>query len=621
MKQDDLYYTPVRFSHLLGYSGVGSIVRLANYRTAVICDTRFWNSAEDSSRAISYVKRISSQLAEGRELRAPPVSKVDSGRVYGATIPAVLFPKTCFCRKCGALHLNPWAKQNLDANAEKLCCRQPSCNGELQQVTWCAIGNNGYLSEVDWYSLCHTKHSSCRRRIDDDINFLKIQGVNGQESVVCTKCSQSQKLPRARLAFVNEVQPWLNPTKHQPVHKSENGKSAQYYVKEINDPITYSPVTVRGIVIPPESRRLEETSLVEQLKNRSAFLSDLIASNPRRKESRIRQEARSLGCSPHELSAAVQQVLDNEYEEPVDWESEKDPQEEEYLAFLTELDNLQEDEDFVPEHETDRFREVIDSEFPQYEYVSKLIENLVIVKRLREILIFKGFQRGNEDDPIIVPPDIEQKSSWLPATELFGEGIFFSLNNDLLSEWERQDSVRNYVDNLSRSYESSSVELPSLSSAGVTPRFVLLHTIAHLFIRELESSAGYPAASIRERIYCSRALNMAGVLIYTTSADVAGTLGGLMEQGRAKQFLANFVAMSKRAEWCSLDPVCSEASGQGIDSLNMAACHACSLVPETSCDYLNILLDRKLISGSKEHALPSLESFVFGKRREQVGAA
>ncbi|MFC3307595.1 hypothetical protein ACFOHU_18765, partial [Ottowia pentelensis] len=233
---------------------------------------------------------------------------------------------------------DPWAKQNLDANVEKLSCQQSSCGGELQQVTWCAIGDNGYLSEVDWHSLCHPKPSSCRRTIEGDISYLKLQEVNGQESVVCTECLKAKKLPRARLGSVNQVQPWLSPIKHKPIHKSMDGKNEQYYVTEINNPATYSPLTTRGIVIPPESRRLEETSLVSQLRNRSAFLSDIEASNPKRRESRIRQEARNIGCSPHELNTAIQQVRDSEYEESAVWESEKDPQEEEFLAFITMIE-------------------------------------------------------------------------------------------------------------------------------------------------------------------------------------------------------------------------------------------------------------------------------------------
>jgi hypothetical protein len=49
------------------------------------------------------------------------------------------------------------------------------------------------------------------------------------------------------------------------------------------------------------------------------------------------------------------------------------------------------------------------------------------------------------------------------------------------------------------------------------------------------------------------------------------------------------------AAWCAADPICIESNGQGPDSLNLAACHACSLLPETSCELQNRLLDRKAL--------------------------
>lgn len=52
-----------------------------------------------------------------------------------------------------------------------------------------------------------------------------------------------------------------------------------------------------------------------------------------------------------------------------------------------------------------------------------------------------------------------------------------------------------------------------------------------------------------------------------------------------------------RAEWCSNDPVCCESGPSGSDGLNLAACHACLLLPETSCERRNIYLDRVSIVG------------------------
>jgi hypothetical protein len=103
---------------------------------------------------------------------------------------------------------------------------------------------------------------------------------------------------------------------------------------------------------------------------------------------------------------------------------------------------------------------------------------------------------------------------------------------------------------------------------------------------------------------------MCGFLIYTAVADVSGSLGGLMEQAEPKNTLVLLEGAFNHAKWCTLDPVCSEHTGQGRDGLNLAACHGCCLVPDTSCDYGNVLLDRTLIKGDEVLGIPELEEYI-----------
>ena len=87
---------------------------------------------------------------------------------------------------------------------------------------------------------------------------------------------------------------------------------------------------------------------------------------------------------------------------------------------------------------------------------------------------------------------------------------------------------------------------------------------------------------MRERLYVDD--DMAGLLIYTASSDSAGSLGGVAAMAETDQ-LGNALAEGLvRLSWCSSDPVCIESRGAGSDALNLAACHACVLVPETSCE-------------------------------------
>jgi hypothetical protein len=91
---------------------------------------------------------------------------------------------------------------------------------------------------------------------------------------------------------------------------------------------------------------------------------------------------------------------------------------------------------------------------------------------------------------------------------------------------------------------------------------------------------------------------MAGVLVYTAAGDSEGTMGGLVQMG-APGLLERCMARAlDNAHWCSSDPVCIESSGQGPDNCNLAACHSCALIPETSCEQMNRLLDRAMLIGT-----------------------
>ena len=94
---------------------------------------------------------------------------------------------------------------------------------------------------------------------------------------------------------------------------------------------------------------------------------------------------------------------------------------------------------------------------------------------------------------------------------------------------------------------------------------------------------------------------MAGVLIYTSSSDSDGSLGGLVRQGEAELLGETICNMLQEASWCSSDPLCGDSMAQGYESLNYAACHACTLLPETSCESRNCLLDRVSVVGKYDN--------------------
>lgn len=244
--------------------------------------------------------------------------------------------------------------------------------------------------------------------------------------------------------------------------------------------------------------------------------------------------------------------------------------------------------------------------------VSQLFGHITLVEKLRETRVFTGFARVYPDRVMTPverneqlwrqPP--ERPKRWLPAYIVYGEGIYLEFNPRLLHEWEVREEVIRRVEPLNSRYQTVQ-QTRHLPPRFITPRLVLLHTFAHLLMNELTFECGYGSASLRERLYVSTAQGaaMAGVLIYTSAGDAEGTLGGLVRMGKPGNLEPVIRRALSKAEWCSADPVCMELGehGQGPDSCNLAACHNCGLVPETSCEEFNRFLDRGLVVGTLDN--------------------
>jgi hypothetical protein len=279
--------------------------------------------------------------------------------------------------------------------------------------------------------------------------------------------------------------------------------------------------------------------------------------------------------------------------------------ESEFAAFLEELPDQRDDEDLVIRDRSADWRALVEAE-ADARTDARGIQNLVRIDRLKAVKVFRGFTRmgGSADleTENIVPPDLVGASDWLPAAELYGEGVFITLDEPKLAAWEGHDAVRERLEKIRPRFVQAGRREPT----ELTARFLLLHTLSHLLMRQIEAEGGYPAASLNERLYCATApIPMAGVLIHVTVPDVAGSLGGLAELAEPVRFRAILNRALEHARWCSLDPVCSEHEGQGPALLNRAACHACALVPETACEYGNILLDRAFVKGDSVTGLPA----------------
>lgn len=235
--------------------------------------------------------------------------------------------------------------------------------------------------------------------------------------------------------------------------------------------------------------------------------------------------------------------------------------------------------------------------------VEYYIDGIALASRLREVRAQIGFTR-------ITPPGgmfrvatqrqgklSERALNWLPAVALRGEGIFLRLRLDRVREWAERPAVAKHVADFNARVQESLQQGETVEP--VTAARLLVHSFSHALMRRLSLECGYSSSALRERLYVGDAPHeMVGVLIGTGSPDSEGTLGGLVRQGKADRLVNTILGAIRENAWCSSDPVCITGTTTLSSPRNGAACHACLLVPETSCQFFNLYLDRAVLVGT-----------------------
>jgi hypothetical protein len=235
-------------------------------------------------------------------------------------------------------------------------------------------------------------------------------------------------------------------------------------------------------------------------------------------------------------------------------------------------------------------------------WLSAKLSRVVRVDRLKEVVAQVGFTRFEAASPTIdgeldvnvKRAELATESSWFPAVENRGEGIFLGFRPEVITEWLKRPQVNEHGTTLvagfnawRRSHPLSQAQFPGL-------RYIMLHSLSHLLITAVSLECGYSASSIRERIYAGE--SGYGILLYTATPDAEGTLGGLAMVGsKIDLHLGNALEMGRL---CSNDPVCAQHrpdNPQEERFLHGAACHGCLLIAETSCERYNEYLDRELV--------------------------
>lgn len=577
----------IRRSQLITTFGPGAVADMPDY-SIIMASTDYWGDSK-------FIFEPNLQRLLGMKyFKAPRATETDSP-MGAPDLPAFRFPMMHFCPKCNKLMSYKYFG---DADGKK--CLE--CNKELVPSRFIASCINGHLEDFPYKWWVHYGDvSTCSEAEKYDklkIDFSSSSGGLGSIKIKCTACNKERSMEGCMSKDALKgyrcrgSRPWLGLKKehndpeqcYAPMRTLQRGASNVYF-----------SITQSALTIPPWSKAIQ-TAIETQWDK----VKNLLANKP--DDMTLNMFIQALFTDV--LSKGLYTVDDLRTEikrrdSGSDWNDTEFNAtmlfEEEYKALSTEYNDEAEDrfktvEVAVPE----RFEEYIDS--------------IMLVKRLREVLALKGFRRitpekpeqgdersiginGNDFVPLSSAP-----TDWLPAIEMLGEGIFIRFNEERVREWENEMEYRYQAmkDNLGND---------SIGKQKFSARFVMLHTFSHLLIRQLTSQCGYSGSALKERIYSTfqdGETPMAGVLIYTSSSDSDGSLGGLVRQGETEEISNSILNLLQEASWCSSDPLCIESMAQGYNSLNYAACHACTLLPETSCEARNCLLDRVAIVGKLE---------------------
>jgi len=456
------------------------------------------------------------------------------------------------------------------------------------------------LSDVDWWLLAHSNNSAQCDRTAPKLKFTT-KGIGSSLSslvVECLKCPGQSDLGDLQKPHTSKKigQRCSGKQVWQARDQSEECKETLKYLLRSETAVHFSDIqSALDLDIDTGTQFNELDEFISQQFRDNKILADFpvdVISGVL--EIKISAEFDNL-YSTEEIKQSILGLKNTEAEASI----ESDPEEEEWKRLCQPTSG---------DSKVLKIRETGWRQVTQKSVLHELVEDILIVERLREVRAFTSFSRvepmASGESNRILPngkrPSRENQPEWFPAVEVFGEGIFFKLSNESIGAWEKENAkeLRHRQVKIKEKVSDPEnwVHLRYGNLENILPRFFLVHTLAHALMRQLSFNCGYNLASIREKLFVFE--DNAGILLYTAQGDSEGSLGGLVRQGEIDLSGKLITQAIERLVWCSNDPICSEMPDNGLEGLNKSACHACAIVPETSCTHLNTFLDRNLVINS-----------------------
>ena len=587
----------VRRDNLISPWGVGAIVPFPHDESLMVAGLDFWFDEDHPiNDFIIQDERLKKRLG-GKHFVLPPdfrTHQEDSEHPY-MKIPAVRFPLWHYCPVCGNMEKigTAGSRRRCSGKSRRRDGKETYCSSKKEDKRpyliperFIAVCENGHIED---FPIMEWVHANSDMPITSDCKLVRSTG-SGSSSLAgirytCT-CGASATMKDAfykgaldRIGYMcSGHRPWLGADSDEPCGKSltvlQRGASNVWFADIIS-----------SIYIPWLPKYKNEATKDCIARGVNKFKSQRV-NGEIDYDSILRFVDGNSMCDDDidadEAYSEIVETIGNSVKGDTDLTEDEYRQQE--FEVLTRNAGKASDELFVKNHPI--------SEYSGLDF----LKSISLVHKMRETRVFTGFKRLNPKQEKSASISMA-KSHWLPAVKNSGEGIMIEFDYEKLEQWAKMESVVARAKIIENNLKASQ----KISKEEINPIYILLHTFSHCVITALANESGYSNASIREKIYCPKYITStaktAGVLIYTASGDSEGSLGGLVRQGLPGKFEVIIQHALNEATWCASDPVCIQSMGQGQDGCNLAACHNCALLPETSCENKNMLLDRGLMIG------------------------
>jgi hypothetical protein len=442
----------------------------------------------------------------------------------------------------------------------------------------------GHINDIDWYGFVHKGNGTCRRQLS-----IEERGTSADLSEVWIRCECGVERPMSdaaaagALGTCNGARPWLGPYAHESC-----GDLYRLLIRTASN--AYFPQLLSVISLPDRDEVVSKA--VDRVWQNFLEYVDTLEELKTERAKKPPVKAALEGLSDGEVLAEIKARRGGGG--TVETKSVKQAELETLISTKEEIGNDRPGGDF--------FARSLPRAAWDKPWMAQ-IERIVLVHRLREVVALAGFTRfeaaapdvEGELDVGVRRASIARETTWLPAVENRGEGIFIQFKKNSIDGWLAKTAVKARASKAIAGFDRWAKDHPGTNRKSPPVAYTMLHSFSHMLITAVALECGYPASAIRERIYAIPNVGY-GILLYTGTSDAEGTLGGLVEVGRR---LHDHVRSALEVgELCSNDPVCAEHDPENpheARNLHGAACHGCLLIAETSCEQHNDFLDRSLV--------------------------